>query len=66
MTSIIELNATDARKALMASSSFSRLPIPFYFDFTELLAKTADAMHNAGGTRKKYQNEITKSGILRM
>ena len=56
MTSIIELNATDARKALMASSSFSRLPIPFYFDFTELLAKTADAMHNAGGTRKKYQN----------
>jgi len=56
MTSIIELNATDARKALMASSSFSRLPIPLYFDFTELLAKTADAMRNAGGTRKKYQN----------
>lgn len=56
MTSIIELNATDARKALMASSSFSRLPIPPYFDFTELLTKTADAMHNAGGTRKKYQS----------
>lgn len=40
----------------MTSSSYSRLPIPPYFDFTELLTKTADAMRNAGGTRKKYQS----------
>lgn len=56
MTSIIELNSTEAKKALMRSSSFSRLPIPPYFDFAELLSRTSDAMHNSGGTRKQYQS----------
>ena len=56
MTSIIELNAAEARKALMASSSFSRLPIPPYFDFTELLNKTSDAIDSTGGERKHYQS----------
>ena len=56
MTSIIELSAAEARKALMASSSFSRLPMPPYFDFTELLNKTSDAMGSTGGERKHYQS----------
>lgn len=55
MQQITDLSESEARQHFMSSHSYSSLPIPSYFDFTNLLAQTSKVMEELGGTRDDYK-----------
>lgn len=55
MSQITDLSDSEARQHLMSSHSYSSLPIPSYFDFTDLLSQTSEVMEELGGTRNSYK-----------
>lgn len=55
MQQITDLSESEARQHFMSSHSYSSLPIPSYFDFTNLLAQTSKVMEELGGTRDNYK-----------
>ena len=42
MTTILDLDADDARRHLLTSSSYCSIPLPTYFDFNHILKKVSD------------------------